>query len=372
MSGPGVRAWMDRRAWRAALGASVLAGAALLAPGCGEGGGSSEPAAGKPVAIEAAAGEGLRAVVTLDRAELTTAERIGVRVEVTLGPGLELEKADVAAALPKGLSLEEQPGPDERRATSGGRSVVVRRLSIEPLLPGEYEIGPIEIVARRGAAAGAVAEAEPIRASTPSMQVTVRSVLAEGDTRFAGATDVVDPKAEAAWWPWLLGALVPLLGAAVWLWLRSRRDAGPALVLVPAHEVALRRLAALMEQKLVERGMAERFFGEASLILRRYIEDRFGLRAPERTTEEFLAEAGSSMVLFDEDVRVLGRFLSRADMVKFAAVVPGSDEAERAAALVRDFVERTRSDARLIEEPASEERRGVDAAAGAVTAGGAR
>jgi hypothetical protein len=259
--------------------------------------------------------------------------------------------------------------------------VVVRRLSIEPLLPGEYEIGPIEIVAKPAAGAGASgtgasAGVEPgaVRASTPPLKVTVRSVLAEGDTRFAGATDVVDPEAEAGWWPWLLGALVPLIGVGVWLWLRSRRSAGPVAVLVPAHEVALRRLAALMEQKLVERGLAERFFGEASLILRRYIEDRFGLRAPERTTEEFLAEAGSSMVLFDEDVRVLGKFLSRADMVKFAAVVPGSEEAERAAGLVRDFIERTRSDARLIEDPATEAGAGGAGAGGAAqaAAGGGR
>jgi hypothetical protein len=108
-------------------------------------------------------------------------------------------------------------------------------------------------------------------------------------------------------------------------------------------------MAMLLSRRLVEAGRFKEFYDDASLILRRYIEDRFGLHAPERTTEEFLNETRASAVLMDEDVRILRKFLSHCDMVKFAAVIPSTPEAEGVAATVREFVDRTKDAERVVQ-----------------------
>jgi hypothetical protein len=60
-----------------------------------------------------------------------------------------------------------------------------------------------------------------------------------------------------------------------------------------------------------------------SLGLRVYLEERFELRAPERTTEEFLDELQSSPRLALSQKQSLGDFLMRCDLVKFARHEPG-------------------------------------------------
>jgi len=67
------------------------------------------------------------------------------------------------------------------------------------------------------------------------------------------------------------------------------------------------------------------------------------LHAPERTTEEFLRDARAALVLSERDVEALGRFLSRCDLVKFAKHTARVEDAERAAGMVREFVEKTKS-----------------------------
>ena len=57
---------------------------------------------------------------------------------------------------------------------------------------------------------------------------------------------------------------------------------------IPAHEQAYRELERLLARELIEKGQVKEFYAGVSGVLRRYIENRFGLKAPERTTEEFL------------------------------------------------------------------------------------
>ena len=60
--------------------------------------------------------------------------------------------------------------------------------------------------------------------------------------------------------------------------------------------------------------------------LRWYLEERFSLRAPERTTEEFLQELQSSDVLSSQQKLSLSDFLQRCDLVKFAKFEPREPE----------------------------------------------
>ena len=56
--------------------------------------------------------------------------------------------------------------------------------------------------------------------------------------------------------------------------------------------------------------------------VRLYLEERFSLRAPERTTEEFLTELQTTQHLTRPQKDSLADFLSRCDLVKFAKFEP--------------------------------------------------
>jgi len=61
---------------------------------------------------------------------------------------------------------------------------------------------------------------------------------------------------------------------------------------------------------------------EVSNIARIYLEERFNFHAPERTTEEFLAELQSTRLLAPDQKDSLGQFLQSCDLVKFARFEP--------------------------------------------------
>ncbi len=62
--------------------------------------------------------------------------------------------------------------------------------------------------------------------------------------------------------------------------------------------------------------------------VRLYLEERFGLRAPERTTDEFLNDLSRNPALTDLQKASLKEFLSACDMVKFAKYEPPRLELE--------------------------------------------
>jgi hypothetical protein len=108
----------------------------------------------------------------------------------------------------------------------------------------------------------------------------------------------------------------------------------------PPHRVALDALDALRAKGWIEALNVEPFYVELSSIVRRYLEGRFGLRAPERTTEEFMRDAMDSSKLSAAHRLLVGGFLEQSDLVKFARHAPGAADMrnalDSAAALVRE------------------------------------
>ena len=78
--------------------------------------------------------------------------------------------------------------------------------------------------------------------------------------------------------------------------------------------------------------------------MRFYIERRFGVRAPEQTTEEFL-EAVSRDGVFDSPTRsTLKQFLYHCDMVKFAKFRPEMEQIQKTIDVTLNFIEQTKSE----------------------------
>ncbi len=137
--------------------------------------------------------------------------------------------------------------------------------------------------------------------------------------------------------------------AGLWLYLRRKRIKELVRIFKPAHELAYERLRALVKEDLVGAAKIKEFYERISDILRHYIEHRFSLRAPERTTEEFLAELASTEILPDTEKQRLGEFLKHCDLVKFAKHNPTTQQIQETFDLVKDFIEKTKSDERKVD-----------------------
>jgi hypothetical protein len=95
----------------------------------------------------------------------------------------------------------------------------------------------------------------------------------------------------------------------------------PAL-LIPPHRRAKERLRGATE--LLSDPYA--FCSLVSDVTRVYLEERFNLHAPDRTTEEFLDELRNSSRLNDEHKALFENFLMKCDLVKFAREEPTEPE----------------------------------------------
>lgn len=179
----------------------------------------------------------------------------------------------------------------------------------------------------------------------PALTVRVQSILPEAGDAWRGEKGL-------ARWPrppvtkfilvlGLIGLLALALGllARWWLGRQSRRTAPPPPI--PPHEKALAALAALEQRTDFARAEAELFFVEVSAIVRRYVEDRFQLRAPEQTTEEFIRAASTSSLLHAEHKCLMEDFLTESDLVKFARHRPGADRMKHALAAAYRLVRET-------------------------------
>jgi hypothetical protein len=123
-------------------------------------------------------------------------------------------------------------------------------------------------------------------------------------------------------WPVLIVVVIlAVLALAWWLWKRSRSKM-PAVPLVPAHIRAKQALAKALE--II--GQPKEFCVLVSDIVRTYLEERFKVHAPDRTTEEFLYELSETHLLTPDQKLSLGRFLESCDLVKFAKYEPGENE----------------------------------------------
>lgn len=140
--------------------------------------------------------------------------------------------------------------------------------------------------------------------------------------------DIKPPFAIPSGWEWLwwvvgLLAVGAVISSVVWLWLRRKR-ARSVTVVIPPHERARRKLEAALD--LFDQ--PKPFCILVSDAVRLYLEERFGLRAPERTTEEFLADLSRSAALTELQKDSLSDFLAACDRVKFAKYEPQRPELE--------------------------------------------
>lgn len=298
---------------------------------------------GEPVARDFAIqrafeGDGARLTLSLDRESMTTADSVLLRLEVECAESDEVGFPDSPDRIGEFAVIREDSLP--ARLVDGGRVARGRDYLLQPFLPGEYEVPALEVTLN-----------ETSRVSTEPVKLAVQSVLEDAQT--AELRDITEPvDMPLPWWWWgAIGlALVAGLAGMAWWWTHRKRTRSVPRQLSP-HEAALAALEALLGEDLVASGAFQLFYLRLSDIVRHYVEERFGLRAPEQTTEEFLAAMSAAPVIRRDHQMLLRGFLNQADLVKFAKLVPHADDVEGAVKAAKQFIRQTVPDESLLGEP---------------------
>ena len=152
-----------------------------------------------------------------------------------------------------------------------------------------------------------------------------------------------EPESWMDYWPWGLGAMAAF--SLLFWWLRkNQRKPQPVLVQtttepppVSPSELALRQLSQLQQKQLWKNGQAKEHYAELSLILREYLETRYGIAALESTTTEIQKLLAATD--FPPDLRPdLKDLLQKTDLVKYAQSQPAESVHEAVLSKARELV----------------------------------
>lgn len=144
---------------------------------------------------------------------------------------------------------------------------------------------------------------------------------------------------------WLLlsisGAAVITIITLLILLLRKNNRQVEYVVKRPAHELAFERLQQLEEKDLWKHGKEKAYYSELTDILRKYLEERYNVRAMELTTSQIKSEF-RWVDISDAQKKEMITLLQLADLVKFAKEKPIYTDNESSINRVRKFVEDTK------------------------------
>jgi len=275
------------------------------------------------------AGEGgVELSVEGDSLAVDPARSVFVTVSVKAPKGVSVEPPDIRDRV-RGFSLAETFAREPETLKDGSTVKSADwRLVPEPCAP-VYKIAPfaVEPAGAPGFVAGPLYfEPPPPREPvTGGIETDPKKDLPPLSWRLAGRL--------AAW-----GALAAAAAFGLYLLLRHLARRVREHMMSPI-ERAWAELDRLLKKSLPERGRYKDFYVELTMVVRRYVQRKYGVKAPHMTTEEFLGEIRREGGGRFGDTASLGRFLESADMVKFAGVEATAEMADGATANAREYLE---------------------------------
>lgn len=255
------------------------------------------------------------------------AKSVFVDLKIVSPGDVEVVEPDLAARARGFSSVENIAG--EPYVNGEGRRVVRSqwRLVPEPCAK-EYKIAPFAVKTKSGSSF----VAGPVYFKNPPARAEVSGEMQ------------INPQKDPPPFSWKLVGRYALIflgfliaAAAVWLLIRyvARRVKEHKMTPVERAWVELERL---IKKKLPQSGKFKDFYVELTLVVRRYIQRKHGLKAPHLTTEEFFAEVEKVPSFPKNAIAGLMEFLNAADMIKFAGVKATLELADDAANSARAYI----------------------------------
>ena len=304
----------------------------------------------------------VKATVRVWPSKPTLDGQVTVQLEVDAEPGVSVDLPFQEAGVGR---FRVEHYERETRREANGHAVQVQTYTLVAPSSGRHRVPPfrIEMLDARavpsGATGSANAAAGSANAATGSATTAAgdrSELLTEEISLLVEPVQVSKSSAElrpaagelavnvGGWSRWYyaligLGVIWLALGLVLLGRLRARKKIERKRT---AYDTAVARLVALESGGAPDGAAADPWFVELSGIVRRYLEDRYDIAAPERTTEEFLTEAAKAAELTADHRALLSAFLDRCDRVKFAGYQPDSAESLATLKAARGFVEDSR------------------------------
>lgn len=289
----------------------------------------------------------VEATAHVDKSEITIGDKIqlGIRVKFTGDIAIQFPEFNQQLGV---FTVKETNVSEGSKSEEDGYSTTERNYVLSSYEIGSQTIPPLKIKYK-----GKQGEGEVV---TNEIPVDVKGVLKEGEI----AGDIKDilapvdvPISFKRLVPWVCAGFGVFLLSGIIYWLINKRKRGQErreqeFIKRAPHEVAYELLERLSKEDLIAKGLIKEYYYRITDILRHYIEDRFGLLAPERTTEEFLTEMAHTNKLENIHKLSIQDFLERCDMVKYAKYGPSKIEIQETYDAAKRLIDETRE--RLEEE----------------------
>jgi hypothetical protein len=276
----------------------------------------------------------------IDRKEITVAERLNLKLTMVVDEEYEVKLPGFGEKLEQfGIVDYDTTQPE---LTEENRKEVSRSYVLEPFLSGEYIIPSMEVTFWKEEEE----ETEAHKIETPEVTIAVKSILPE-DLEEVKLNEIKPPvpfPRSYRLWIWLgVGSALVVVGITVTVILIPRRRKVEEVwsQRIPAHELAYEELRRLVAEDLVKKGEIKIFYQRLSGVVRHYIENRFGLHAPEQTTEEFLSGLETAQEFPGTYKPLLKTFLNHCDLVKFAEHQPQTEDIQKTFDSCKAFIKGT-------------------------------
>jgi hypothetical protein len=287
----------------------------------------------------------VKATVKVWPAKPTLGDPIYVRLEIDAPAGVAIDAPFQEAGEQRlGRFHVVAFGRDTQRKPDGGQHHE-QTYTLDAPSSGRQRVPPLrfEITdARAGSTAGG---GKPQEVLTDEVPLEVAPLPAEAaNAQLRPAAGELDPDVGGIGWLALLGIAsgLAVIGSGSVLGYRAWRARRRIERQRSAYDEAVFRLGELEHAGPPDETSADAWFVALSAIVRHYLEQRYEIRAPELTTEEFLLVATARPELSAEHRVLLSSFLERCDQVKFAGYRPDADESLATLKAARGFIEDTR------------------------------
>ena len=280
----------------------------------------------------------------VDRSTITVGDLVAYTLTLRRGARDQVEKPPMAINLGQ-FEIRDYRVLEPRRMKDGRIEEKTEYL-ITAYKTGDYEIPPVTV---KFVTAGG----DTGRISSEKIAIKIESVkLSE-----AGDIKDIKPPVEIPgdipiWTIALIGVvLISGIALAFYLWRRKRKE---LVALEPPSEPMdyLAEFDRIGTMGLLERGAYKEYYTLLSETLRRYLGDRFGIEAMERTTYEICQDIPERAIP-QESPSLIESFLSQCDLVKFAKFSPSGEEMQempelgkRIVSMIGETAERTQPEYR--------------------------
>lgn len=261
--------------------------------------------------------------VKIDSAAILIGEQTKLHLTLTTDKDKNVQVLIPRDTLMRGVEVLECSKPDTT-LIENDRMLVKQDVLITSFDSSLYLLPPVLAIDGR----------DTILSNQVALKVSTVPVNVDKPEEFADIKDVWKPPfVWSDYYPWIIGILAVLLLLLLAYYIikriRERKSlipfAQPEEPKLPPYEQAIKELDEIKQSKLWQQGKEKEYFTSISDTLRRYLVDRFGINAMEKTSAEIL----DSVKGVDEIIPAyekLEQVLKLADFVKFAKFRPLPDE----------------------------------------------